>query len=170
MKENNNRALRTALAAVLACLLLAACSSIDCPLNNRVYATFKLSGTVTTLTDSLSVATTRTLADGSDTVLLNKALATDSFALPLSYTHEADTYYFSLAKVDTALVVNDTVVISKENQPHFESVDCNPTFFHTLTGISHTGHAIDSIVIHNPKVTYNDTQPHFLLYLKSSGN
>lgn len=160
--------MRTALAAVLASLFLAACSSIDCPLNNRVYATFKLAGTVTTLTDSLSVATTRTLADGGDTVLLNKALATDSFTLPLSYAHEADTYFFTLSKTDTALVVVDTVVVVKENQPHFESVDCNPTFFHTLTGVSHTGHAIDSIVINNPKVTYNDTQPHFLLYLKGS--
>ena len=37
---------------------------------------------------------------------------------------------------------------------------------HTIKGVRTTHHAIDSIKINNDKVTYNDTKPHFLLYLK----
>lgn len=156
--------------AVLAALTLAACSTIDCPLNNRVYASYKLAGTVTTLTDTLTVSTTRTAADGNDTVLLNQATAIDSFSLPLSYQQAEDVLYFSFAKSDTTDTITDTVRVAKQDLPHFESVDCSPNFFHTLTSVSHTSHAIDSIVINNPKVTYNDTKPHFLLYLKGSND
>ena len=60
----------------------------------------------------------------------------------------------------------DTVWVEKQNLPHFESVDCNPAMFHTIKGVRTTHHAIDSIKINNDKVTYNDTKPHFLLYLK----
>ena len=45
-------------------MALAACSSIDCPLNNVVYAKYKLKGDVTKLEDYLTVTTKR--ADGND--------------------------------------------------------------------------------------------------------
>lgn len=170
MKKRNLRASRLTIVGLFIVFVLSACSTIDCPLNNRVYATFKLAGSVTTLTDSLTVSTTRAATDGGDTILVNRSTATDSLSLPLSYSHDKDTYFFSLAKADTNIVVTDTVVVAKTNTPHFESVDCSPNFFHTITDVSYTRHAIDSIVINNSNVTYNDQQSHFLLYLKNNDN
>ena len=39
---------------MVALFVLAACSSIDCPLNNRVYATFRLDAGMKTMEDTFS--------------------------------------------------------------------------------------------------------------------
>ena len=82
----------TVLLALLA--VIVSCTTIDCPLNNSVYARYRLAGDVTTLGDTLTISTTRTA--GSDTVLLNKALGVDSFNLPLSYQHAQDVFYIDI--------------------------------------------------------------------------
>lgn len=154
--------------ATLAALALSACSSIDCPLNNSVYASFRLAGDVATLEDTLTVSTPRSIDNaGEDTVLVNRLTRTDSLSLPLSYQRDEDTFLFALAETGTAKVTTDTVWIAKQNEPHFESVDCSPTMFHTITGVRFTRHAIDSIKINYNKVTYNDAKAHFLIYFKT---
>ena len=57
---------------MVALFVLAACSSIDCPLNNRVYATFRLDAGMKTMEDTLTVAVPRA-ADykDDDTVVIN---------------------------------------------------------------------------------------------------
>ena len=60
--------------------------------------------------------------------------------------------------------------VSKENEPHFESVDCNPVMFHTIKDVRFTQRAIDDIKVNYNKVTYNDAKAHFLIYLKNRGN
>ena len=161
-----------AMAAALA-LLTAACSSIDCPLNNRTYATFRLAGDVAKLEHTLTVSTPRSaLGPDEDTVLINRLASADSIALPMSYTHDEDTLYFTLnatandAGEETA-AITDTVWIKKQNVPHFESVDCSPAMFHNISEVRSTHHAIDDIQINNNKVTYNDAKAHFLIYFKS---
>ena len=78
---------------------LAACSTIDCPLNNRVYASFRLAGDVSTLTDTLTVSTPRTIDNAEeDTVLINRLTQTDSLSLPMSYQRTEDIYYFTLVQ------------------------------------------------------------------------
>ena len=157
--------------AAVATLALASCSSIDCPLSNRVYASFRLAGDVATLDDTLTVAIPRTVDNREeDTVLVNRLTQADSLALPLSYSRAEDTYYFKLAEKGTGKETVDTVTVAKENLPHFESVDCNPAMFHTINGVSFTRHAIDSIKVNNNKVTYNDAKAHFLIYFKSRSN
>ena len=47
--------LRLAFGVMLAALLMAACSTVDCPLNNTVYAQYVLRGPVTTLPDTLTI-------------------------------------------------------------------------------------------------------------------
>ena len=79
---------------------------------------------------------------------------------------DEDIYLFCISQYETGVKTTDTVWVEKQNLPHFESVDCNPAMFHTIKGVRTTHHAIDSIKINNDKVTYNDTKPHFLLYLK----
>lgn len=156
---------------MIAGLGLSACSSIDCPLNNRTYASFKLAGDVTKLVDTLTVSTPRNIDNPEeDTVLINRLVDTDSLSLPMSYQRTEDIYIFTFVQKDTELKTIDTLWVSKENEPHFESVDCNPVMFHTIKDVSFTQRAIDSIKVNYNKVTYNDAKAHFLIYLKNRGN
>lgn len=157
--------------AMIAGLGLSACSSIDCPLNNRTYASFKLAGDVTKLVDTLTVSTPRNIDNPEeDTVLINRLVDTDSLSLPMSYQRTEDIYIFTFVQKDTELKNIDTLWVSKENEPHFESVDCNPVMFHTIKDVRFTQRAIDDIKVNYNKVTYNDAKAHFLIYLKNRGN
>lgn len=157
--------------AMTAGLGLSACSSIDCPLNNRTYASFKLAGDVTKLVDTLTVSTPRNIDNPEeDTVLINRLVDTDSLSLPMSYQRTEDIYIFTFVQKDTELKTIDTLWVSKENEPHFESVDCNPVMFHTIKDVRFTQRAIDDIKVNYNKVTYNDAKAHFLIYLKNRGN
>ena len=156
---------------MIAGLGLSACSSIDCPLNNRTYASFKLAGDVTKLVDTLTVSTTRNIDNPEeDTVLINRLVDTDSLSLPMSYQRTEDIYIFTFVQKDTELKTIDTLWVSKENEPHFESVDCNPVMFHTIKDVRFTQRAIDDITVNYNTVTYNDAKAHFLIYLKNRGN
>ena len=162
---------KTLVVAMIAGLGLSACSSIDCPLNNRTYASFKLAGDVTKLVDTLTVSTTRNIDNPEeDTVLINRLVDTDSLSLPMSYQRTEDIYIFTFVQKDTELKTIDTLWVSKENEPHFESVDCNPVMFHTIKDVRFTQRAIDDINVNYNKVTYNDAKAHFLIYLKNRGN
>lgn len=157
--------------AIIAGLGLSACSSIDCPLNNRTYASFKLAGDVTKLVDTLTVSTPRNIDNPEeDTVLINRLVDTDSLSLPMSYQRTEDIYIFTFVQKDTELKTIDTLWVSKDNEPHFESVDCNPVMFHTIKDVRFTQRAIDDIKVNYNKVTYNDAKAHFLIYLKNRGN
>ena len=156
---------------MIAGLGLSACSSIDCPLNNRTYASFKLAGDVTKLVDTLTVSTPRNIDNPEeDTVLINRLVDTDSLSLPMSYQRTEDIYIFTFVQKDTELKTIDMLWVSKENEPHFESVDCNPVMFHTIKDVRFTQRAIDDIKVNYNKVTYNDAKAHFLIYLKNRGN
>ena len=147
-------------------LSLCACSSIDCPLQNTVrtlYVLKKPNAEPDTLKDTLSIYTLR--ADGTDTLLLNAGIKLSTLSLPIGYANPEDTLVFYFRN-DTFLAL-DTVWLRKDNYPHFESVDCNASFFHDITAVRSTHNAIDSIVINNPSVTYDPETEHFHLYLKS---
>lgn len=139
---------------------LAACSTIDCPLNNTVNCKYMLRGAVTTLPDTLTISSMR--SDGSDSVIINKQVNTDSFSLPMSYNRPEDI----LVMQTNSLF--DTIKVEKTNTPHFESVDCGVNYFHTITNVTYTRHAIDSVVIHHNFVNYDASQQHFYIYFKES--
>lgn len=154
--------------AIAVALLVCACSSIDCPIQNTVYTTYKVynrSEKVDTLRDTLTVYSKR--VEGTDSVFLNKDIKVTDFSLPISYTADADTLFFQFKNVNS-IIFNDTVTVSKTNTPHFESVDCSPSFFHTLTGLKYTKNRIDSIAIKNTTVSYDASKEHFHIYLKSN--
>ena len=65
------------------------------------------------------------------------------------------------------ILYNKGIGISKD-YPHFESVDCNTTYFHTITDVKYTCNYIDSIVINNSSVTYDSQTVHLYLYPKSN--
>lgn len=135
-------------------LTTAACTSIDCPLNSLVYTQYQLmnaAGKVDTLADTLTIFTTR--VDGNDSVLINRNVNTTEIALPISYAQKQDIFFFQTKDTLYKVTKLDTVTIEKEDIPHFESVDCSPSFFHKITSVSCTHNAIDSIVINNHDVT-----------------
>lgn len=144
-------------------LLLSACSSIDCPLNNQVAVVYKLMGDVSPLADSLTITTIR--FDQNDPVILNSVVNVDSFQLPISYNRPEDVLYFQRSNA-TGWSITDTVVIEKEDFPHFEAIDCNPSYFHEIKNVRYTRLGIDSIVINQPKVTYDATKSHLYVYFK----
>ena len=156
------------LCAVAFMLLAASCSSIDCPMNSLVYTQYQLmrpDGRVDTLADTLTISTQRT-ADGSDSVLINRNVRTTEFSLPISYTQAQDVFYFETIDTVTKATTTDVVTITKEDHPHFESVDCAPLYFHTIPGVNTTNNAIDSIVIINPDVSYDTSKKHLYIYFK----
>lgn len=149
---------------VTAILVLMACSSVDCQMGSKITANYELAGDITTLTDTLTVYTTR--ADESDTILLNRLTSASTFSLPVSYSNPADTLCFLFTSETGAAI--DTVIVSKIDQPIFKSLDCTPMFTHIVTQVEHTSHVIDSIVINNRNIAYGNDQSHFLVYLKSN--
>ena len=145
-------------AALIVALVAAACSTVDCPLNNTVYANYQLKGPVTRLNDTLTITTARLGHD--DSLLLNKTYNAEKFTLPVSYNQDEDVLYFYTG------LLKDTVWMQKTNRPHFESTDCGLNFFHTITGIRYTRHAIDSIVINHKDINYDASPKHFYIYFK----
>lgn len=153
--------------ALIGAVVIVSCSSIDCPVNNVVATRYRFYNTVgdsLTLLDTLSVTSTR--KDGTDTLILNQLSEKSSFSLPISYSHPEDVLVFEFKNKE--IIARDTVWVKKEDIPHFESVDCNATFFHTLTDVRCTTHLLDSIVIKNSSVTYDNTIVHFYVYPKVS--
>ena len=157
-------------------LIAVACSTIDCPVQNVVSVQYEIrdkAGNALALTDSLSVVTMRldgeyvniTTLLNSDDVTLNKLIGKSSFSLPISYSHPDDILFFCFT--DTVKTVVDTVWIEKEDIPHFESVDCSANFFHDITDVRYTQHAIDSLVLKNSHVDYDKKTVHFYLYPKT---
>ena len=167
-KSHANR-MRTATMAVVAAFVMVsigACSSIDCPVQNTVstqYAFATAAGERDTLADTLTVSTIR--QNGTDSILLNRSVMTTDFSLPVSYTANADTLQFLLADT-TGHTMADTVVVMKTNTPHFESVDCNISFFHEITGVTFTRHFIDTIIMRNKTVNYDTSTLHFNIVRK----
>ena len=150
---------------VLMSLLAIACSSIDCPVQNKVesrYALLTPDQKTDTLRDTLSISIHR--YGRADTLLLNKAIGVTTLKLHVSYINSEDTLFFKFRNLSYA--VDDTVWLKKENIPHFESVDCGAAYFHQLTGVRCTHNVIDSIKINNPTVDYDPQTVHFHLYLK----
>lgn len=148
-----------------ALLIASACSSIDCPLNNLVYTSYALydsDGRKDTLRDTLTISTDRT--DGSDSVIINRDTRVTGFSLPISHAHPQDVFFVEVKGENS--FTYDTLTVSKENTPHFESVDCGPSFFHTITGVECTNNAIDSVVINNRDVNYDTSKKHFHIYFK----
>lgn len=146
-------------------LLTAACSSIDCPMDNLVYTQYQLlrpDGTADTLSDTLTIYTNR--HDGNDSVLINRDVAVSTIDLPISYTNPVDSFFFETKDTLTKSTFIDTLVVAKEDKIHFESVDCAVSYFHTLTSVSCTNHRIDSVRIINHNVSYDTSKKHFNIY------
>lgn len=152
--------------AAVTAVLTVACSSIDCPVQNAVYTVYNIygsDGTPITLGDTLTVTTT--CSDGNDSVLLNRLTGASTFNLPISYNAPEDTLIFYVS--GEGWEVSDSVLVAKDNYPHFESVDCNISFFHNIRGVRWTRNIIDSIAVNNQMVNYDLSKEHFHIYFRT---
>ena len=154
---------------------LVACSSIDCPVQNIVsvqYAFCDHKGKEYEIKNYMTIYTQR--GDGSNDTIMNLVSDISAFSLPISYSHPEDFFVFVFsddiifADTDSPDVDIDTVWIKKNDIPHFESVDCNASFFHEITDVRYTRHFIDSLVLLNNSVTYDQQTVHFRLVPKNS--
>ena len=160
--------MRKIIGLIFTIILLGACTSIDCPVENNVITVYNLKK-ANGLTDTLKVDTltvkTR-VAEGKDSMLLNRATGITTYDMNISYTQPEDVFFYTL--LDTlGNTYRDTVYVKKENYPHFESVDCQPAYFHKLTEVQTTHHIIDSIVIKRSTVNYDSKNEHFHIYFKA---
>lgn len=146
-------------------LLLSACTSIDCPVENVVATSYKLlkaDGTQDTLRgDTLTISTK--CRDGNDTVLLNRSLNTTAFTIPISSGASVDTLLVEMK--DTTSTTYNYIYVEKTDQPHFESVDCAMSHFHTITNVTWEGSDIDSVTINKAFVDYDSSTSHLYIYI-----
>lgn len=150
---------------------LSACSNIDCPLDNVVSLQCNLYDASTqsalTLSDVLSVTPA-----GRDTLLLNQATGIKSFLLPLKEAGTQDTLLLHFANAQGAVQV-DTLFVNHTPQPHFESLDCPSSVFHTLNTVrvsaqgSTNSAIIDSVSLVRPIVNYDDIE-NIRLFIRTS--
>ena len=153
-------------------LMVAGCSNIDCPLDNVVRMQCNLYASETRKALTLSDVLTVTPA-GRDTVLLNQATAISSFLLPLKEGGTRDTLLLHFSNTAGQEAV-DTLFVTHEPQPHFESVDCPACVFHTIKEVGFTSHAlglmpltIDSVAIVRTAVNYDDIE-NLRIFLRST--
>ena len=138
-------------------LLLAACESYDCTLNNTVamYGTFDRDGSAMAISDTLTITSGK-----SGPVLLNRSVNTSKLTLPLSYWQTEDTLVFSVRGKNSegvGYLLRDTVWVTKTNQVHYESPDCPTTLFHTIQDVRNTNEFIKSITVIRSSVNYETT-------------
>jgi hypothetical protein len=156
----------TLLISIAVLLGLCACSSIDCPVENVVrtlYVMKKPTLAADTLKDTLDIVSRR--VDGTMVTLRGSLIQKDTIQVAIGYVNPEDTLFFNFR--NGSYRATDTVWIKKDNRPHFESVDCAVAYFHTVTAVRCTNHAIDSIRLNNPSVTYDPRTENFYLYLKA---
>ncbi|MBQ7512710.1 MAG: alpha amylase [Prevotella sp.] len=162
--------MRRIILALLTLATVAACTSIDCPVENTVYTVYKLQkpdGTTDTLgIDTLWVSALR--KDGTDTLLINRlcGASATSFNLPVSYTQPEDELHL-FVKDTLGTLWQDVIHVTKESSPHFESVDCKASYFHQITAVRSTHRIIDTLLINNASVNYDVSKAHFYLRLKA---
>lgn len=147
-------------------MLIASCSSIDCPMNSHVCATYGFYSEgeqAVTLNGQLTVSANR--MDGNDTTLVNKQSNARYVQLPMSYLNDVDKLNFKL-ELEDGTVLTDVVSVEKTNDKHFESVECGANYFHTLTSVTSTNNFIDSVRINNKNVNLDATQEHVQIFIK----
>ena len=147
-----------------ALLILSACSSIDCPLNNVVYLKMTLDDGSGMMSDTLNVIAHRpTLGD---TTMVNCLVEAGSTWVEMSYAQDVDVLILNRHD-STGRYSIDTLLVEKSNQAHFESVDCAPAYFHEIKSVSHTHHGLDSAVLYKTTVDYDTTRTNIKLYFKA---
>ena len=152
-------------------IIASGCSNIDCPLNSVVTLNCGLykaeDMSALKITDTLSITARDTIS------LLNRATGISSFSVALSHVNKSDTLVLRFSSA-TGQSANDTLFVGHTNEPHFESIDCPPSVFHTINKVRWTSHSlhvlpltIDSVSLSSPLVNY-DEKENLKIFLRST--
>ena len=147
---------------LVAVVCVSSCTNIECPLNNVVQmgcGLYDTDGATFELSDTLSVR-----APGAQAALLNGASGISSFAVQLSYEAGVDTLLLFFADREHRYGT-DTLFVTHDSAPHFESVDCPMVFFHRITDtrISHDENStypyrVSGVELTEPSVNYDEIE------------
>lgn len=148
--------------SVLTSAVLTSCSSVDCPLNNTVYATwtFEYPDGRQKLADTLDIYLQ---VNGKDTLVANRLIGVSSVNLPMSYYNEADTLTLELRA--NGQHAYEQIIVKKSNIQHFNSPECGVWVEHYISGTENEGMILDSLRIRNSKVDNYEVE-NIRLYLK----
>lgn len=152
-------------------MMMSGCSNIECPLDNIVVMTCGLYSAETREPLKLQ-ATLDVKPAGRDTVLLNQASDIKDFLLPLRQAAPADTFLLHFSD-DAGRLGIDTLFVEHINTPHYESLECPATVFHTLTQVrwhrqssSQIPLFVDSVALVRTAVNYDDIE-NIRIYLRT---
>lgn len=157
---------RFAYIAALLCLL-ASCAGIDCPLNNTVQShwSFYSQGKPISVSDSIYVFAK---VNGADSLVINRLYNATDMEFPLSYYNDVDTFRIEFHQPDGkggAIVMAETILISKDNLEHFNSPECGVWHEHRVKELRSTTLVIDSIQTVRLKIDTNE-QENFRIHFK----
>jgi hypothetical protein len=157
--------------AIHAVLLSWSCSEVECPLDSVVVMTCDLKNMTTGEKHTLTTPLTITPMNR-DTILLNQAQGISNFCLPLKIAAEVDTFLFKFSDAWENKVI-DTLIVTHINHPHFQSIDCPASFFHTITSVTWRNQknssfpsSIDSVTIKRALVDY-ENKTNLQIYLRT---
>ncbi|MBQ0049765.1 MAG: hypothetical protein KBT12_05990 [Bacteroidales bacterium] len=142
--------MKRALYILISLLCLTSCDEADCTIDNTVelkLGFYDANGKPMAYADTLNVT-----ASGTDSLLFNRGVGTQSLGLPLSFHKEADTLVLTYNNQEQR--VSDHIIVKKKNYEHFESIECPVKMFHTITEVTCTHHFIDSVVLVFPTVAF----------------
>lgn len=148
-------------------VLLAACSSVDCSINNKVNCIWNIvyaDGDDVTPNYYITLTSVRS-SDGEDTIMVNLQQNAKTLSLPVSYVQEEDVMHFWVFQDPSTFLGYDEIKVTKTNTPVFESVDCDTRYNHKITSVATTHNFIDSVVVINADVTNIPSNENIRIYL-----
>ncbi len=148
-----------------ALLILGGCGDGSCYDNGSAVpmARFYQSGTTTQV--SPNGMTVSAIGAPGDTLLIDNATVSD-LHLPLHVSTGSTQWRMTFAASD-GTTETDTVTINYHPIEYFASVECGAMYHFDITGVSHTGHVIDSVVVSQSHVTHVD-QVNLRIYLPTN--
>ena len=93
------------------------------------------------------------MINGRDSIVVNYATNAKDLTLPMSYTSECDTVLLNF--FDRYC---DTLYIGHSNIPIYQSMECGVIMHHRLTGCANTNNMIDSLVIKETNVNFDQNE------------
>ncbi len=148
---------------VAVAFLTAGCGETACPLTTQSFARFDFMDSEThrpvKLSPAFDVTGTVTTEDGTtQDVLVYNAASTD-MSLPLSFTSKTT---YTLHYTET---MTDVIEVTHKNIPYLENVECGTMMHHIVEDVKYTTNHLDSIVIVNPEITYEEKR-NFIIYYR----
>ena len=91
--------------------------------------------------------------NGRDAIVVNYATNAKELTLPMSYTSNCDTVLLNFFDR-----YSDTLYIGHNNIPIYQSMECGVIMHHRLTGTANTTNMIDSMVIKETNVNFDQNE------------